>query len=158
VNKTFTHPLWQRAWIVDASGVHEQRRGREFVSIPWEELRYVTIEAIRSVRGTRIAPRLTLQKRRELVSAVTHEWQRLYPERELEHRRWLRRRGAHAAYIWLPVLTLTPSIGFYIWAWYLGWPAYLTPHLQKMNRITIVGFVSVICFAVYYAYTTRKVD
>lgn len=152
----YTHPIWKRTWSVDSDGIHEVRAGRAFASIGWEELDRLSRSRARSTTGKGISLMLDRGKGREFLRHATREWQTRHPERCTPNRERSKRAADWAAYFWFPMLTLGPCVAFYILDGLLGWPDILSPHLQKINRLTIFGVVFIGAFVCWYRCRTRK--
>ena len=157
MTRTFSHPLWRRLVTIDDDGIHEDRRGRRFTSITWDELESLRPDGATSTRGTRIALRLSPKGRRDFAECASEIWNRRYPDRWQRNKDRTKRSMNRAAYFWFPLFTLGPSIACYVLVWSLGWPESLRPELQKLHRLTLLGAVTVIGFLIWYIYRTRKV-
>jgi len=152
----YTHPIWKRTWSIDAEGIHEQRSGRVFASIGWNDLDRLSRSSARSTTGKRVSLMLGPRVGREFYHHATREWQSRHPERCTRNSSRIRRTADWAAYFWLPLLTLGPGVAFYILDWLLGWPDALSPDLEKINRLTIFGALFMGGFVCWYWFRSRK--
>jgi hypothetical protein len=154
---TYTHPIWSRAWSVDAEGIREQRAGVAHKYIGWDELEELTSKYAKSGKGKRISLWLGRRASREFYAHASRLWGERHPERWSRNRRRLVRNGDRAVCLWLPLFVLGPCLAFYLLDWIMGWPDVLSPQREQAKRLSLFGVVSVGLIVCWWCWLrTRK--
>jgi hypothetical protein len=82
-------------------------------------------------------------------------WRQQHPDRWQRDRERAGRAADLAVYLWIPLLTLGPSLIGYLMFLITGWPESVEEDLQALHRITALAFAITAGLVIWYSRRKR---
>ena len=150
----YKHPILNRRWTVDDDGIHEERGGRVYSTVGWNDLEKLRGNRVSGSSGKRISLLLGSRIRTDFILHAGAAWSERFPEKCAIDRLNCIREGDRAAYLWFPLLVFAPLT--VITGLLFAFPEYGSGSFDKLPRMVALAVVVVGAWIAWYWNFRRK--
>lgn len=150
----YKHPILNRRWMVDEEGIHEERAGRVYSTVGWNDLEKLRGNLVSGSSGKRISLLLGSRIRTDFMLHAEAAWSERFPEKCAADRLNCILEGDRAAYLWFPLLVFAPLI--VIAGLLVAFPEYCSASFDKLPRMAALAVVVMGSWIAWYWSFRRK--